>query len=205
MTDPNILFKNLAKNIHYTTGTGEEDYPDLDKEFYELLAQIKQMTVPLNVKTKPNQLQQISWGLSCIAGNNSRTYIVNDFLSILNKFKIPQMSLENYLSLILYTSMVSKDKTMEENVLKLIPETICSIENNNEVTHEESLGFMLFLYYFLKGDQEKAKSYLKDILIYIKSEITLEYVKVSDNDKKEIEKIIKEVESTIKKQGGSHG
>jgi hypothetical protein len=198
MTDPNILFKNLAKNIHYTTGTEEEGYPALDKEFYGLIDEIKQMTVPLKVKSKPGQLQQIMWGLDYIA-NGVRTNIVNDFLSILDKFTIPQLILENYLGVVLYISIVSKDKSIEENVLKLIPETLTPVEKKDmELTG--TLGFNLFLYYYLKGDKVKGEPYLKDILTQSIRELDLKYVKISANDKKEIEKIIKKLKSTIVKK-----
>jgi predicted DNA-binding WGR domain protein len=192
MTDPNALFKNLAKNILCSHGADEA----WDKELYKLFDEIKQMTVRLNVKNKPGPLKQIQDGLYNIAANNIRTYIVNDILGILNKFEIPQPDLENYLGLALYASIASKDKTIEETVLKMVPETLSSVEKNR-LPLKATLGFNLFLHYHLNGDKVKAESFLKDILAQSVKEIDLGYLKISDNDKKEIGKIIKELKSTL--------
>ncbi|MDR3200663.1 MAG: hypothetical protein LBT68_04325, partial [Spirochaetales bacterium] len=90
MADPNVLFTKFSKNIHYSTGTAEEDYPKLDKEFYEIFAEIKNIPQPFNVSKKEGQIKKIGWGLFFITANSSRTNILKDILEAFTKYKMPQ-------------------------------------------------------------------------------------------------------------------
>jgi hypothetical protein len=154
------LFTKFAKNIHYSTGTDEKDYPKLDKEFYELVSEIKEIEKPFNVSRKENQLQQIRWGMFYIGMNKKRTNIVKDVLEVLDKFKMPQLNYEMILGMALRTAIYTQDEKLMETVLKILPEKTCAY--TKKIPYE-ALNYNLFLYYWAKGEKEKAEEYIKEL------------------------------------------